>query len=826
MNMRKTIISCLVLLITLPKLFAQNGTGKISGIITDAANKPLSSVTVSLVRSADKTQVKNVISGKDGKYEFVNVAEGEYVVAATSVGHEKMQSSLVVINASNNAVLVPGLQLTEVAKGLTNVTVTSKKPFIETRIDKTIVNVEASPTSACASALEILEKSPGVTVDNDGNISLKGKQGVIVMMDGKPTYLSPTDLANFLKNTPASALETIEIMTNPSAKYDASGNSGVINIKTKKGKNAGFNGSVMVGFTTSIYQPRTAVYFIPKSQNSFNFNWRKGKVNFFGNYNPNYFRGRNTMNFENRFLDNDKNITGYNVTETRFKFGNNNHTLKLGMDWYADKKNTYGVVLQGFNFSGHPTPTTVAELLDENRVLQSRLNSSTDNKIKFRNFSVNLNWKHVFDTSGKELTADLDYVTYSNVSDMTLQTDYYNNMLQWTGTSYLRGHLPANINIYTLKADYLQPFKGGRFEAGIKLSLVKNDNMVNYERLINSKWETDQIRSNHFIYDENINAAYVSISKELKKWSFQAGLRVENTNAKGNQVVTNTTFSRDNTSLFPTAFVRRNLDAKNSLTLSYGRRIQRPNYQDLNPFVYFLDTLSYRQGNIYLKPQYTHNIELTHAFKDKFITTINYNHTGDVISQIIKPEPNSKIRFLTVDNVAQFRNMGIAITAPIPVAKWWNINLFTNLFNNRYKGTYDTIAIDLAFTSFLVNITNSFTIAKGFTGESTGFYRHKAINNLSKVEPLYQIGFGLQKQIMKGKGTVRLNVRDPFAWQQFKGVNKYGMIDGDFRSRPDTRQVTGTFTWRFGKNTQQNQQPRRRAGSSQEEQNRVGQGGQ
>lgn len=822
--MRKTIIT-LVLLMSFSQLVAQNGSGKISGIVTDAGKKPLQSISVSLLKAADSSVIKMAVSSKDGKYEFTNISDGDYIISASAVGHEK-NFSRVSVSVANNTVAVPAMQLTEVSKGLAGVTVTSKKPFIETKIDKTIVNVDASPTSAGATALEILEKSPGVTVDNDGNISLKGKQGVIVLMDGKPTYLSPTDLANLLKNTPASALDQIEIMTNPSAKYDATGNSGVLNIKTKKGKNAGFNGSVMVGATTSIYKPRDAVYLMPKSQNSINFNFRKGKINFFGNYNPNYSRGRNTLNFENKFFDDNKNIIGYNQTETRFKFGNSNHTLKLGLDLYADKKNTWGIVLQGFSFSGHPTPTTVAELQDEHHQVQSRLNSYTDNKIKFKNFSANLNWKHVFDTTGKELTADFDYVVYGNVSDMLLETDYYNSMLQLTGSSYLRGHLPANIDIYTFKSDYLHPFKAGRFEAGVKFSFVKNDNMVNYEKLINDIWEVDKIRSNHFIYDENINAAYVSYSKELKKWSFQAGLRIENTNATGNQVVSNTSFKRSNTSLFPTAFVRRNINEKNSLTLSYGRRIQRPNYQDLNPFVYFLDTLSYRQGNIYLKPQYTHNVEVTHAFRDKFITTINYNFTDDVISQIIKPEPNSKIRFLTVDNVAQFRNMGISITAPVSFTKWWNANFFTNVYNNRYKGTYDTIAIDMAFTSFMVNITNNFTISKGFTAELTGFYRHKAINNLSRMEPVYQIGFGLQKQVMKGKGTVRLNVRDPFAWQKFEGVNQYGVIDGKFLSRPDIRQVTATFTWRFGKSTQQNQQPRRRASSSQDEQNRVGQGGQ
>jgi hypothetical protein len=286
--------------------------------------------------------------------------------------------------------------------------------------------------------------------------------------------------------------------------------------------------------------------------------------------------------------------------------------------------------------------------------------------------------------------------------------------------------------------------------------------------------------------------------------------------------VTNTKFKRDTTNLFPTAFLSYAVNDKNTLTVSYGRRITRPNYQDLNPFTYFLDTLSYRQGNIYLKPQYTNNIELSHAFKSKFITTLNYNVTNDVISQVIKPEPNSKIRYLTVDNVAEFRNMGISITTPISVTKWWSANLFTNLFNNHYTGIYDTINIDLAYTSFVFNLTNTFNFGKGFTGELSGFYRHKTINSLTQMDPVYQIAVGIQKLVLKGKGTVRLNMRDPFQWQKFSGLNKYGLIDGDFTARPDVRQVTATFTWRFGKTPQQQQQPRRRTSGAQDEQNRVG----
>lgn len=795
---------------------------KISGTVTDSENKPVSSATVSLLRAKDSSLVKLAVSGKTGGYEFVSIKEGRYLLSATSVGFGKAYSQQ--FDLKEGDVSVPVLALREVPKDMGNVTVQAKRPFVETKLDKTVVNVDASPGNAGATALEVLEKSPGVLVNSDGAISLRGKQGVIVMMDGKPTYLSAADLANMLKNMPASALDQIEIMTNPSSKYDASGNSGVINIRTKKGRSAGFNGNVTIGAGTSIYRLDGATYLMPRTQNSFNFNWRTNKVNFFGNYNPNLFRGRNTMNVESKLIDSrDGSLRGYSEQETRFKFGNENHTLKLGADWSPNKKDVFGVVVSGFAFHGRPTPSTVADLLDLNHNLESRLVTSIENNGRFKNFTGNLNWKHTFDTTGRELTMDFDHVRYSNTMNMLLSTDIYNGNLQYVASTGLRGVIPADISIYSFKSDYTRPFRNGRIEAGVKSSFVKNDNIVDYEIKSGSGWVQDNIRSNQFIYEENINAAYVNVNNQLGKWTLQAGLRVENTNARGNQVTSKTSFKRDTTNLFPTAFVSYAADKKNTLTLSYGRRILRPNYQDMNPFIFFLDTLSFRQGNIYLRPQYTHNFELSHAFKGKYITTLSYNNTDDVISQIIRPQDGSdgKIRFLTPDNVAKLRNMAISVSAPVTAAKWWNINLSSTVFNNHYKGVYDTINIDLEFTSFMVNVTNSFTLGKGFTMELSGFYRHKSIEQLTRMEPIYQMTIAAQKQIMNGKGTVRLNFRDPFAWQKFEGLNQYGYVDSRFTNRPDVRQVNATFTYRFGKSSPQ--APRRnRAGSSQDEQNRVG----
>jgi outer membrane receptor protein involved in Fe transport len=429
------------------------------------------------------------------------------------------------------------------------------------------------------------------------------------------------------------------------------------------------------------------------------------------------------------------------------------------LDYQVDKKNVFGVVVSGFAFSGHPMPTTTQTLKDPAGNVTSKMVSNTDNDISFKNITGNVNWKHTFDSTGKELTADFDYVRYGNTSDLLLATDFYNGRNQRTGELLLSGHLPSDINIYSFKSDLTIPYKGGRFEAGVKSSYVSNDNEVDYRRQLSDKsWIADN-RSNHFIYDENINAAYVNANTQLGKWSFQGGLRVENTVAKGHQVTNDSTFKRNFTNLFPSAFVSYAANKTNTVTLSYSRRITRPSYQDLNPFTFFLDSLTYRVGNPYLLPQFTHNIELSYALMSKFIFAVNYNHTNDVISQILRQNNVEKITFLTAENVAKFRNMGLSVTAPVAVAKWWNANLFTNIYNNRYEGVYNNEEIDIAFTSFTANLTNTFTIKPGFTAELSGFYRYRGVDQLSVVEPLYQMSVAASKTILQGKGTLRLNIR-------------------------------------------------------------------
>ncbi|HEY8896993.1 MAG TPA: TonB-dependent receptor [Niastella sp.] len=805
---------------------AQTKTGKITGVITDANAQAVESATASLQRAKDSALVKVAVSDNYGLFEFDNLAEGEYFVTVSAVGFNKSRSKPFKLSATTPYKL-PSFQLQKsAAKTLGEVTVTGKRPLIENKIDRMVVNVEAAPTNAGASALEVLEKSPGVTVSNEGDISLKGKQGVRIMIDGKPTYLSPADLANLLKNLPASALDQIEIMTNPPARYEASGNSGIINIKTKKSLNEGLNGSVTIGGTMGFFKLRDKWYHPIRTTTSINLNYRKGKWNLFGNYNYNYREGNGNLDLTRRFFEKDGSLNSTSSTMTNFDFRNNNQTLKLGFDYYANKKNVFGIVVNGFGFFGRPAPYSTQTISRPDGSTEQVLTSYNTNRNNFFNYSANLNYKHTFDSTGRELTVDFDYIGYNNHAKTTLYTDIYDAANNALGHLTLFGDIPGVINIYSAKSDYVHPLKNNfRFDAGFKVSYVKNDNEVQYQRNDNGTWKPDN-RSNHFIYQENINAGYVSINKKWKKWSAQAGLRVENTIAKGKQVTNDSTFTRNYTSLFPTMYLNYEVNKTHTFTLSYGRRIERPNYQDLNPFIWFLDSLQYRQGNPYLLPQYANNIELRHTLKGKYTTTINYTVTDDVISQLLKQNTEKRITFLTTDNVARFKNIGVAINAPFTVVKNWNVNLFVNVFNNRYEGVYynsftgKNDPIDISYTSALLNVSNTFSFKKGWSGEVSGFYRGKNIEQLTVADPMYFMNLGVQKTVIKGKGTVRLNIRDPFHWQQFKGRTLYSDIDVKIHNRWDNRNVTATFSYRFGKTSIA--QARKRNNGASEEQNRAG----
>jgi iron complex outermembrane recepter protein len=815
--MKKILLLAYLILLAIC-VFAQTPakTGKITGLVTDTSRKAVESASVSLLRAKDSSLVKLSVTQKSGRFGFENIADGKYLLMVTAIGNAKNYSKPFEITPASNAIEIPAILLRPQSKDLKAVTITATRPLVEHKIDRTIVNVEAAITNAGANALEILEKSPGIQVDKDGNISLKGKDGVMVLIDGRPTNLSASDLANMLRNTQASQLDQIEIMTNPPARFDASGNAGVINIKTKKNRQFGYNGSVTLGYSQGYYA---------RFNDGLNFNYRKNKVNLFTNLSHGYNHTRSGLNIQRSFRKSDTKelVSNFDQEGLRYNEGSN-YNVKAGVDYFVNKKTTLGVVLNGAYSPRSSLIDNVTDISDPHGILLSQTKAINNNDQKWKNFSGNFNYRHVYDSTGRELTADVDYVYYDSKNNQLLANSYFN--ASGTATDRpdsLLAYLPQRINIYTARIDYLKPLKkGGRLEMGVKSSFVETDNDATYDSIINAQLVHDYRRSNHFIYKENVNAAYVSINKPInKKWGAQVGLRLENTNAKGNQVTTKVKFDRHYTQLFPTGYLQFLPSKNHTLVLNYGRRIRRPDYQSLNPFINFIDRYTYQQGNPDLKPQFSHNVELSHTFKNFLTTTINYSRTTDIIQRVIEQDEAKNETYVRDANIAKQRQYGLAVSINNSITKWWKNSFYVNVYSNKFDGIVDSAYVSITANTLSLNGSQQFQFAKTWSAEISGFFRTGGIEGVIYGKSLGMMSIGLGKQIMKGQGTVRLNVRDVFYTQRFRGESKYGNVDAKFQDRPDSRVLSVNFSYRFSKGKMNNNTPKRRSGSSTDEQSRI-----
>lgn len=795
-----------------------NPAGKVTGSIKDGGQqKIIDAASVSLLKAKDSSLVKVAITDKEGNFSIENVKEGTYLVLATSVGHSKTYSAAFTITAEQTAKNVGVLQLVPQDKNLAAVTVVAKRPFIERKIDRTIVNVDAAISNAGTTALEVLEKSPGVTVDKDGNISLKGKAGVTIMLDGKPAYLTGQDLTNLLRTMPSSNLDQIEIMTNPSAKYDASGTAGIINIKTKKNKQKGFNGSANTSYGQGFYA---------RNNNNVTLNYRNGKFNLFSNLGASYDR-----NFQNLYiLRKFKNTTGTidRIFEQNAYMDRKNHNYngKIGLDFYASKKTTIGFVANGFDALHQQDGLNTTYFYDGAKVIDSIAVAKNYEKSPWKNGSLNFNYRHTFDSTGKELTMDADYVNYQSSKTMDLLNKYYASAGTQSGGDNLVGDLPTAVAIYTFKMDYTQPLKKGyKLEAGIKTGYVNTDNTAGYFNVVSGNKVVDLAKTNRFKYKENINAGYINLSKEIKKWGLQGGLRVENTNNNGKQFGnpqrTDSSFTNSYTGLFPNVFVSYKANEKNQLSLSYGRRIRRPDYEDLNPFLFFIDNYTYEQGNPFLQPSIANTFEASHTYKDFLTTSINYTHTKALFTEVFEPNGNAIV--VTHRNFGSSDNASLSVSAQIPAAKWWMAIPYAEFNYSSYNGDFASGNINVNASTFTVNINNQFTFKKGWSAELSGFYRTKGIEGQIAIRPLGQVSAGVQKQVLKKKGTVKLNIRDAFRTMRPNGEINIQSTEASFSQTRDSRVVTLSLSYRFGKPLKGIKT--RKSGGAGDEQSRIKSGG-
>ena len=600
-------------------VYAQQAT--ISGQIKNEFGKPVAGASIFLQHFADSIFIKTAITDSLGTYEITGLYAGRYIIKITAADYINAVTPFFIVTKSEKT-KVSLLILKTSSKKMKEVTVrgTREKPILEVTADKTIFYVENSINATGSNAFELLQKSPGIATDRDDNISMKGKNGVRIYIDGRPAQMDGSDLATYLKSVNSADISSIEMISNPSAKYDAAGNAGIINIKLKKNNTIGLSSSVAAGLIIGTH---------PKTANALSLNYRNKKINLFSNYSYEWASNDNTFD-----LYRVQNDTLYDQRNFENKKGSSQN-IKAGADFFISKKSTFGFIYTG-NFSNNTlysysrTPSSAINTGKIERILYATNTLPAD--IKNQNFNGNYRYQ---DTTGQEINIDVDHSYYQSRKTSYQPNSYYTPYPETLiYEKNYRNNTPIDITINTQKIDYITPFAKGKLSAGAKVSHVKTGNTFLLYNVINNQDELDLNSSNVFLYKENINAGYLNYATALsKKINLQAGLRLENTVTNSvltrfgqSSIMGDDTIKRNYTDLFPSAAFSYTMNANNTFDLNYSRRIDRPNYSDLNPFETRVDELTYIKGNAYLRPQYTNSIQLTHTFKERYITALGYSH--------------------------------------------------------------------------------------------------------------------------------------------------------------------------------------------------------
>lgn len=746
-----------------------------------------------------------------GNVTFTQIETGDYTFTISYVEHSSYNTDIYHFPSEINSVTIK-LKAADIT--LQNINIITRKPFIQQQPGKIVLNVAASPTNVGSTVLEVLEKSPGVTVDRNGGIALKGKQGVLVLIDDKPTYLSGADLNNLLSSMSSAQVDQIELMTNPSAKYDAGGNSGIINIKTKKNRLKGFNGS----FTVSAGQG-----FYPKNNNNFILNYRRGKINTYFNYNINLVKYLTDLYALRKYYDPSGNISAILDQPTFFSGNFLNNSFKAGIDYYVTSKTTLGIGLGGTFIYRKGINIGLAKWQDANGVTDSTISTENRSNSRFSNGALNLNVRHTL-SSTQDISADVDWLRYSIKNNQ-----FFNNQLQTTNgyTELSRGNIPTTITIFSGKADHtLKLGKKFTLSSGWKTSSTSTDNTAYYENFDGMQWVEDFGKSNHFIYKENINALYSSIEKKDDRFSFQAGLRYETTGYKakqlGNVQQKDSSFSRQYDGIFPSGYISFRVDSSNSFSFTTGRRIDRPAFQTLNPFYFIVNKYTYSTGNPFILPQFNWNFELSHQYKDLLSTSISYSIIKNYFSQLFLKDTAKGVLLYSQGNVGHTRTFGLSATVTTTLCKWWSVTAFA-LYNHKELKGFNGNNFSSNINQLTININNQFSFAKTYSGEISGFYTTQARNDIQELlYPTGQLSLGISKQVLKNKGTLKLNVRDILHSNTMEGLTQFPNATEYFIIHRDSRVINLSFSYRFGKAYKA---VKHSGGGAEDEIERVGNGG-
>ncbi|HVW97936.1 MAG TPA: TonB-dependent receptor [Mucilaginibacter sp.] len=787
----KVLFRCLLsalLTVLFTKVSAQINFSSIQGRVLTETHASAESATILLLRARDSSIVSSTVIGKNGKYRFVEVPPDTYLLLATSIGYYKGYAGPYKLEEDQN-LKAAEIILKPSSGQLNEVTISASKPGIEVRAGKITLNIPNSLTADGNSALEILRQSPGVRVDNNGNISIIGRQNALITIDGKATSLTGDDLTAYLRSIQSASIDKIELITSASAKYDAS-SGGIVNIVLKKGNNVGANG---VFTATAGY----GKYY--KSNTGITFNDRMDKFNIFGGYN--FSADKTFHNFvTDRFINFDDILSNYHVDYRSVQKSENNG-FNLGTDYFLSKNHTIGFLINGFSRTDRYVKDNSLNISNQGK-LDSVITASSNLKRHITKVNYNLNYTGKLDKAGTTISADLNYTTFNRSSSEYITDNFYNAALTPYKNAVLFENLsPSKIHIWLSRLDFFMPLsKNTRLEAGFKNSHVNSNNDLVFGPKIDGQYVPNPYLSNHFVYTENLNAGYVNFQAKAGKFDITLGLRGEQTDANGNSVTYNATINRNYFNLFPQATFIYSQNDKNDFSLSYNRGINRPAYEEINPFLYYVDVYDYRAGNPNLKPEYANNIELTYTYNKTIATTL---YTSIISNSYdfgyYLQNDTSKVSVLTHTNFGKIYNYGIKFSAPVVFNNWWDAYFRVDASYQRYVAYPEHGNLNKGTQDIILGTVQNFKLGGQITATINGSYESPNFYGINQNKARYWVDAGIGTRLLNKRGTLRLSVIDVFNTLRDRASIDYQNINLTVVDKKESQIGRLTFTYRFGK---------------------------
>jgi len=792
----------------------QTAGSTISGVLTDSLTRePIAYASVALLQQGTTKALAGSLTDGSGRFSIPGVAAGRYQLVFSFIGYETKTIRQLTVAAGSPEVAVGTVKLKQTTTQLQEVNVQTLRPTITQEADRMVVSIEGTALAAGKTAFDVLATSPGVYIDQEGNIQLNGRAGVTVMLDGKLTYLSAKDLRNLLEGMSAENIKNIEIITNPPAKYDAEGSSGILNINLKQNQQQGTNGSIYAGYT---YNGKQHGY-----STGGNINHKSGKWNSFLSLDMARRVGGRDATFTRVFKGEEETVYFDQVATGNYRV-QGPPSARLGTDYSLNDRHSLGFTTSfttNFLKNDFLTDTYIGNApgqpnlyIDANNYMENR----------FTHFANNLHYLGKFDTLGTTLSADLDYVRISNDGESNFY-NYYDSLASSRPVTrdFLYTSTPNHFDIYSAKIDFAKAFEGGRkLELGAKASRVLTDNDSRFYFNNSEAPVLDLKRTNHFIYDETIYAAYINWSSKLgEKFSLQAGLRAEQTKSEGESKTTGQLTKRDYLSLFPSIFVTQKVTDDYELNYSYSRRLQRPNYGQLNPFFAYRDPYTYWQGNPYLRPQYTHAFSITQLYKKNYSLVLNYQLTNDVIVELPSIVPESSTTIYYIGNADKSENIGLTAVVPIKITKNWETSNTIIVYYDKYQTQVNKELVVNEQASYILQSNHTVLLPLDLRMEVNASYNASEVYALYIVEPLWRVNIGFKKSFMDDKLDISLNANDIFKSQRLIIAAKVGEGNvNDFNQYFRNRNVGLTLRYNFSKG----QKLEERRNSSLEELRRTG----